>query len=115
MVGPLGRGFRDLGDDLRARRQLRLLIREERVELVHAHLSMSELLAAASVPFATPIVVSRRGRNLGYEDVAWFRAAEAYAHRRARVMICNTKELARFWATLLRGKPFVLRPQAIEK
>jgi glycosyltransferase involved in cell wall biosynthesis len=96
LLGPLGRGFRDVRDDLTVRSQLRRLVRHRGIDLVHAHLSMSELLAAAAVPHRVPIVASRRGRNLRYERVAWFRACEAIAHRRVRLMLCNSRELARF-------------------
>lgn len=96
LVGPLRRGFRDLEGNLRAARQLHDLIRDERIELVHAHLSMSELLAALSVPFGVPIVASRRGRTFEHEDRRWFRIAQRVAHRRVRLMLCNTEELARF-------------------
>ena len=92
-------------DDLTVRRQLRRLILDRGVDLVHAHLSMSELLAAACVPRATPIVASRRGRTLGYEDRPLFRAWEALAHRRVRLMICNSEELARFTLSHDLGPP----------
>jgi glycosyltransferase involved in cell wall biosynthesis len=107
-IGPLGRGFRDLRDDLVARSQLRRLIRERGIDLVHAHLSMSQLLAAACVPRSTPIVASRRGRTMAYEDVAWYRASEAFAHRRVRLMICNSQELARFTFAHDRSPPAVM-------
>ena len=95
-IGPVGRSLRDLRSDLIARSQLRTLIRERDVDLVHAHLSMSELIAAASVPWSRPLIASRRGRTLGYEDAAWYRASEGFAHRRVRLMLCNSRELATF-------------------
>jgi glycosyltransferase involved in cell wall biosynthesis len=94
LIGPLGRGFRDLHDDLRARRQIRELVRARAVDIVHAHLTMSELLVAGSVPRNVPIVASRRGRDLRYEHVRWFRIGQGLAHRRVRLMICNSTDLA---------------------
>jgi glycosyltransferase involved in cell wall biosynthesis len=96
LIGPLSRGFRSLRDDLGAVRDLGQLIRLEKVDLVHAHLSSSELLAAAGVPRGVPIIMSRRGRNLSYEDRPWYRLAESLAHRRVSVMLCNSSELVEF-------------------
>ncbi len=108
LVGPVGRSVRDLRSDLVARSQLRGLIRDRDIDLVHAHLSTSELIAAACVPSSTPIVASRRGRTIGYEDVTWYRASEGFAHRRVRLMLCNSRELATFTVGHDRNPPAVM-------
>ena len=72
------------------------VIREQGVQLIHAHLSRSELVAAMSTPLGVPIVVSRRGRTFGYDERPWFRFAQGAAHRRVRLMLTNSEELAAF-------------------
>ena len=108
LVGPVGRSVRDLWSDVTAWSQLRALIRDRGVDLVHAHLSISELVAAACVPLRTPIIASRRGRTIGYEDVAWYRVSEGFAHRRVRLMLCNSRELAAFTVGHDRDPPPVM-------
>jgi glycosyltransferase involved in cell wall biosynthesis len=45
---------------------------------------------------------------MGHEDAAWFRTWEAFAHRRVRLMICNSRELARFTFEHDRNPPPVM-------
>ncbi len=80
---------------LSAARLVREVIRRSNVEVVHAHLSKAELLAAVAVPRRIPIIASRRGRNR-QDDRAWFRLAESFSHRRLACMLCNSEELASF-------------------
>lgn len=77
-------------------RTLRRAIREREVDLVHAHLSAAEFMAAFTVPAGIPIVTSRRGRATTHQDRAWFRATERFSHRRMAAMLCNSEELAAF-------------------
>jgi glycosyltransferase involved in cell wall biosynthesis len=79
--------------------RLRRLVRRTRTDIVHAHLSLSELVAALGVPRGVPIIASRRGRTPGHEDAAWFRILQGMAHRRVALMICNSEELAAFTRT----------------
>lgn len=79
-----------------ARRHIRRSIRSEGVDLIHAHLSDSEWMAVTSTPAGVPIVASRRGRAFGYDEQPWFRSAQGLAHRRLRLMITNSQELAAF-------------------
>ena len=58
-------------------RALRRTIRERGVDLVHAHLSAAEFVAAFATPAGVPIVASRRGRTLNHEDRIWFRTGRA--------------------------------------
>jgi glycosyltransferase involved in cell wall biosynthesis len=115
LIGPLPRGFRDLTRDLRTARQLREAVRDHRADLVHAHLAESELFAAVSLPLSVPLVVSRRGRTLAYEDRTWYRIIEAIAHRRASVMVCNSEDLAAFTLAHDRFPPgIVVIPNGID-
>jgi glycosyltransferase involved in cell wall biosynthesis len=77
-------------------REIRSKISERGIGLVHAHLGFSELLAGVAVPKEIPLVASRRGRNLGYEDRSWFRLLEDASHRRVALLLCNSEELASF-------------------
>jgi glycosyltransferase involved in cell wall biosynthesis len=77
-------------------RSLRRTIRERGVDLVHAHLSAAEFMAAFTTPPGIPIVASRRGRTQNHADRTWFRAAERLSHRRLAAMVCNSEELATF-------------------
>ena len=81
---------------LEARRHIRRSIRSEGVDLIHAHLSDSEWMAVTSGPLGVPIVASRRGRAFGYDERQWFRSSQGLAHRRVRLMITNSQELASF-------------------
>jgi glycosyltransferase involved in cell wall biosynthesis len=72
---------------------LHRVVREGAFDLVHAHLGLSELLAAV-VPRSVPVVASRRGPNLGFERNRAFKLLEGIGHRRAEILICN----ARYWA-----------------
>ncbi len=63
-------------------------------DLVHAHLSASEMLAATAFPRGVEIVASRRGRTPNHDGKHWYRTAQRYAHARVALMICNSEELA---------------------
>ena len=78
---------------LRTAMNLRRLMRSGRFDLLHAHLGISEVLAIA-VPRSIPVVASRRGPNLGFETRRAYKLIEGLGHRRADVLISNT----RFWA-----------------
>jgi glycosyltransferase involved in cell wall biosynthesis len=91
------------------------VIHARRVDIVHAHLSTSELLAAMATPIGIPIVASRRGRTPVFEDRAWFRTVQWLAHRRVALMLTNSEELARF--TLRRDgstPPLVVIPNGVD-
>jgi glycosyltransferase involved in cell wall biosynthesis len=94
LLGRLGRRPRDLVADLRTWSALRRAIADTGAAVVHAHLGMSELLAAAAAPRRVPIVASRRGLAGRYEGNRLFRLLEGLAHRRTRIMICNSEFLA---------------------
>ena len=81
---------------LAACRNIRRVIREEGVRLIDAHLSDSEWMAVAAEPVGVPIVVSRRGRTFAFDERPWYRVAQGVAHRRVRLMITNSEELAAF-------------------
>ena len=95
--------------------RVRRVIRSRRVDLVHAHLSTSELLAAIATPLGVPIIASRRGRTPGFEDRMWFRAVQWLAHRRVALMLTNSDELASF--TLRRdgsAPPLAVIPNGVD-
>lgn len=94
MFGPIGRDPRSYPANLRSVWKLRRIVRDLGVDLVHAHLGISEVLAALAVPRGIPIVASRRGRNRGFEERRWLRPVEGFGHRRTDVMICNSHFLA---------------------
>lgn len=73
--------------------RLRKVIKQERIDLVHAHLGLSEVLAAVATPLSVPVVSSRRGRNRGFERRP-MRNLEGWSHRRVERMICNSQYLA---------------------
>jgi glycosyltransferase involved in cell wall biosynthesis len=77
-------------------REVRRVVRLEGVSVVHAHLSRSELVAAISTPRSIPIIASRRGRAFGYDQRPWFREVQGLSHRRVRLMLTNSEELATF-------------------
>jgi glycosyltransferase involved in cell wall biosynthesis len=90
----IGRRPSDAARDLRTVRALRRTIREGGFDVVHAHLGSSEVLAAMVTPRSTPIVASRRGRNVGFHANPVLRLIEGVGHRRADVLICNARFLA---------------------
>ena len=63
-------------------------------DLVHAHLGLSEVIAAMVTPRRIPIVASRRGRNRGFEANAALKLVEGAGHRRVDVLLCNSRYLA---------------------
>lgn len=95
-LGRIGRRPSDALGDLRVLRALRLAIDHGGIDLVHAHLGLSEVMAAMATPRRVPIVASRRGRNGGFESNRALKLVEGFGHRRAEVLICN----ARYWAEL---------------
>lgn len=95
-LGRLGRGISAYPGNLRVLFTLRRTIRRHRIDLVHAHLGLSEVLAATAVPRRVPIVASRRGRNLGFEGSRVLRLLEGLCHRRVDMMICNSRYLAEY-------------------
>jgi glycosyltransferase involved in cell wall biosynthesis len=106
--GPLARAvpnrpilFKGVSRDLRRPwtnlagvRELRRLIRTLDVDIIHAHLGISEVLASAARPKDIPLIAARRGKNIGFEERWWLRPVEAFGHVRADVMICNSEYLA---------------------
>lgn len=98
-VGRVERDPRSAIGTIRSLLELRRLVRRLDIDIVHAHLSMSELIAAVAVPLNVPIIVSRRGRAPGYEDAGWYRLVQSMAHLRTSLMLCNTCELADFTRT----------------
>lgn len=93
-VGPFGRTPKDLPKNVRAVFRLRRLVRSLKPTLVHAHLGISEVLAAAAVPRGVPLVSSHRGINVGLESNPLLRAVEGLAHRRLDLLLCNSAWLA---------------------
>lgn len=94
---------------------VRRVIRSRRVDIVHAHLSTSELLAAIATPLGVPIIASRRGRTPGFEDRTWFRTVQWLTHRRVALMLTNSDELASF--TLRRdgsAPPLAVIPNGVD-
>lgn len=95
VLGRIGRDLRDIRGDVAALSMFRRSVRSLRADLVHAHLHPGELVAAAATPRGVPIVGSRRGEALGYRTNRVFQFAVGAAHRRTRVLICNSDHLAR--------------------
>ncbi|HEY7659048.1 MAG TPA: glycosyltransferase [Actinomycetota bacterium] len=93
-LGRIGRRPSDLPDDVRMLRSWRRALHDVRPDLVHAHLGLSEVVAAFATPRGVPIVASRRGFAGRYEGNPVFHLVEGLAHRRVRVMICNSRYLA---------------------
>lgn len=93
-LGKIGRRPADALRDLGVLRNLRRTIVEGRFDLVHAHLGLSEVMAAMVTPRRVPIVSSRRGRNLGFERSVTLKLVEGMGHRRADILICNSAYLA---------------------
>jgi glycosyltransferase involved in cell wall biosynthesis len=88
---------------------LNRVVRSGRFDLVHAHLGLSEVLAAAAVPLDVPIVASRRGRNIGFDTNPLLRLVEGLGHRRASVLITN----AQWWADVARERDLWTPPTRV--
>lgn len=86
-------------------RRLRRLIIQVGFDVVHAHLGLSEVLAAVATPPGVPLVSSRRSRNLGFEANAALKLVEGLGHRRVDVMLCNSRYLAELTAREDRWPP----------
>jgi glycosyltransferase involved in cell wall biosynthesis len=93
---------------------LRSLVRARRPDVVHAHLGIAEVLAAAAVPRGVAIVASRRGRNVGFERSRTLRLVEGFGHRRIDVLICNSRFLADRARADLWTPPTVVIPNGID-
>jgi glycosyltransferase involved in cell wall biosynthesis len=93
-LGKIGRGPADALRDLGVLRKLRATIVEGTFDLVHAHLGLSEVMAAMVTPRRVPIVASRRGRNRGFERNRVLKLIEGMGHRRVEVLVCNSEYLA---------------------
>ena len=95
LLGPIGRDVRRLVGNVRTALALRRLVRLRGVDLVHAHLGISEVLATI-VPRNIPVVASRRGRNVGFVDRRFLRLVEGIGHRRTDLLLCNSRYLAEY-------------------
>ena len=95
-LGRIGRRPADALRDIRVLRNLRRTIVDGRFDLVHAHLGLSEVMAAMVTPRRVPIVASRRGRNRGFEGNRVLKLIEGMGHRRVEVLVCNSEYLAVF-------------------
>lgn len=93
-IGTFGRTPRAYPGNARTVWALRKLVHRLGVHLVHAHLGVSEVLAALAVPRTVPLLASRRGRNVGFEPFRWLKLVEGLCHRRVDLMICNSNYLA---------------------
>lgn len=93
-LGKIGRRPADALRDLGVLRNLRGTIVDGRFDLVHAHLGLSEVMAAMVTPRRVPIVAARRGRNRGFEENRILKLLEGMGHRRVDVLICNSEHLA---------------------
>jgi glycosyltransferase involved in cell wall biosynthesis len=93
----LGAGPRmvDIVADLRALSTFRHAVRDVQAEIVQTYLHLSELIAFLATPPGVPIIATRRGPRGRYESGGIFRRLEGLAHRRTRVLICNSEYLAR--------------------
>jgi glycosyltransferase involved in cell wall biosynthesis len=95
VVGPMDRSLGGVPSGLRTTAALRRVVRRSSPDIVHAHLGYSEVLALAGVPRRVPVVASRRGLTPALESSVAGRVALGLAHRRERVLICNSADLAR--------------------
>ncbi len=95
VLGRIGWHVRDVPRDLRLLSAFRRAVRSRHVDLVHAHLHAAELIASAATPPGLPIVATRRGEAFQRGTNPAFRIAQGLAHRRARLLICNSEYLAR--------------------
>lgn len=92
-VGPLGR------DAVAAARmpliltRLRRVIRERGIDLVHAHHDVGEVVAAVATPRRVPIVAERQGLGSAWLQRRALRPILGLAHRRADLLICNSRYL----------------------
>jgi glycosyltransferase involved in cell wall biosynthesis len=93
LVGPISRRWGGIPSVARTVREIRRSIRDAPVDIVHAHLGISQLLAAAAVPREVPIIASRRGRTPPLEETVLGRALVSAADRRTRLVLCNSDEL----------------------
>jgi len=94
-MGPIARQPRHFLSNLRTITNLRRLVRASNPDVVHAHLGISEVLAAIAVPPGIPIVAARRGHNIGF-DSGSLKIVEGLAHRRSRLLLCNSEHLAAY-------------------
>jgi glycosyltransferase involved in cell wall biosynthesis len=90
----------DLASMARTVVPLRRVIRAGAFDLVHAHLGLSEVLAAVGTPKNVPVVASRRGPNIGFDANGILKLAEGLGHRRTATLICN----AEVWAQRARDE-----------
>jgi glycosyltransferase involved in cell wall biosynthesis len=104
-LGRIGRRPADVVGNVRVLGALRRTIVRGRFDLVHAHLGLSEVIAAIVTPRRIPIVASRRGRNRGFESNPVLKLVEAAGHRRVDVLICNSTYLAQLTRTEDRWPP----------
>ncbi len=95
LIGPISRQPRRYVSNLRTISTLRRLVRASDPDVVHAHLGISEVLAAMAVPHGIPIVAARRGQNVGF-DSGPLKIVEGLAHRRSRLLLCNSEHLAAY-------------------
>jgi glycosyltransferase involved in cell wall biosynthesis len=93
-VGPFRRSLVGLPVNVAAAMRLRRLIRRLKPDLVHAHLGIGEVLAAAAAPRHLPLVASRRGMDPGFQRTPVHAVIKGLAHRRANILICNSQFLA---------------------
>jgi glycosyltransferase involved in cell wall biosynthesis len=93
-LGKIGRRPADAFRNLGVLRKLRATIVDGTFDLVHAHLGLSEVMAAMVTPRRVPIVASRRGRNQGFERNRVLKLIEGMGHRRVEVLVCNSEYLA---------------------
>ncbi len=74
--------------------RLRRVIRELGIDLVHAHHDLGEVVAAGSTPRGIPIVAERQGLGSAWLRRRSLRPILGLAHRRADLLICNSRYLA---------------------
>lgn len=104
-LGRIGRRPADVVGDVKVLRALRRTVVRGGFDLVHAHLGLSEVIAAMVTPRRVPIVASRRGRNRGFESNPVLKLVEGAGHRRVDVLICNSAYLAELTRTEDRWPP----------
>ncbi len=95
LIGSVRRSVNRLPSNLRTALRLRRVVRQYDIDLVHAHLGISEVLATV-VPWRVPVVASRRGRNIGFEERRLLKLVEGIGHRRTRLLLCNSRYLAEY-------------------
>jgi glycosyltransferase involved in cell wall biosynthesis len=104
-IGRVGTSAQDLLRVPGVVARLRKLVVRGTYDVVHAHLGLSEVLAAAATPVGVPIVASRRSRNLGFEDGSVRKLIEGLGHRRVALLLCNARFLAEVTAQEDRWPP----------